>query len=69
MNIDIKGEELSKNYLMAFYPHIACVFMQNLEFVALKMSENLVWTWQTDGQTDMAKSIFLVALIKNIYTL
>ena len=39
--------------------------MQSYE--ALVVSENVVWT--IDRRTDMSKSIFLIALIKNICTL
>ena len=57
--------ELSKNYLMAFCPHID---WSALESVALMVSEKHFLD-MTDRRTDMAKSIFLVVLIKNIYTL
>ena len=42
--------------------------LQNLESVGLMVSEKHC-LHMADGQTDMAKSIFLVALIKNIHTL
>ena len=47
--------ELSKNYLIAFCPHIDCVSMQNLESVALMVSEKRghgLTDRRTDGRTD-----------------
>ena len=62
--------ELSKNYL------IDCVSMHNLESVVLVVPEKRCLditdtgtNGKTDGRTDMAKSIVLITLIKNIYTL
>ena len=45
--------------------------MQNLEAVALIVAEKrcLDMTDMTEEQADMAKSIYLVALLKNIYIL
>ena len=48
--------EVSKNYIIAFYRHINYIPMQNLESLTLMVFE-----------TDMAKLIFIVTLIKNIY--
>ena len=48
------------------------IYAQNLDSVALVVSEKRCLDMtdrQTDGRTDMSKSIFLVALINNIYTL
>ena len=63
--VAISGDwgELSKNYFIAFCPHIDWVSMQNLKSVASMMSEKRCLD-MTDRRTDMAKSIFLVALIK-----
>ena len=47
--------------------HIDCVSMKNLESVALMMSDKRCLD-MTDRLTDV-QSIFLVRLIKNIYTL
>ena len=71
------GRPQLSNYLIAFCPHIDCVSMLCLESVALMVSEKRCLDMtdrRTDGQTDrrtgrrtdMAKSDFLVALIKNI---
>ena len=43
--------EFSKNYLIAFCPHIDCMSMQNLESVALMVSEKRCFD-MTDRQTN-----------------
>ena len=62
--------DLSKNYSKAICPYIDCVSLQNLESVALMVSEERCLDMthrRTDERPDMAKSLFLVALIKNMY--
>ena len=60
-------------YTSPFYhPLVGDMSLQNLASLALQVSDNhcLVTTGRrSDRQTDMVKSIFLIALIKNIYTL
>ena len=57
-------EKISNNYLIAVCPHIDCVYLQNLEYVALMVSVKHLD--MTDRRADMAKSIFFIALLNNI---
>ena len=62
------GGVFEKQLSNVLSPHRLHVYAK-FGVIALMICENVVWTSQTGGRADITKSIYLVALIKNIYTL